>query len=311
MLDRRRRWGFLSVTRPHRKIDRSINWARACAIFGNPQPPKTVWERQFDYFDDDLKRLARTPYKQMDVSDLWYYYHDLAYSELQPDLFAYLFPACLMDWCQSLMRNEPCSHGDSEFHYGVHHGNVFEKMLTPQQQRDVLEFFRDGFLERLDIERRFAQLQNKIPSVAWMGRFNSLGIILPKIDLIWNPWWSLDTPGRAIAALQYCSDLMYFDGDNPLFEMWGGCGPHIWENDSYMFDTGWADDNLNFLTTTLTVNFVHDKVVNAAERLREEPDFEKAQQMEHDLPDCQELIEERINELPRLLANADAVDWTV
>lgn len=299
------------MSKRHRETDGSINWGRACEIFENPQPPKTVWERQFDYMDDELKRLAKTPYKQMDFSDLWYYHHDLAYVELQPELFAYLFPACLMDWHHSLMRNESCSHGDSEFHYGIHHGKVFEKMLTPRQQEGVFEFFRDSFLERLDIERGFAQIRNKTPTVVWINRFNSLGVIIPKIEPIWNAWWSLDTPGRAIAAIQYCSGLMYFDGGNPLFEVWGGIGPSLWVNDSQIYDTGWNDDNLNFLTTILTVDFVNEKVVNAVARLREEPEFEIAQQIENELPECQELIEERVNELPSLLRNPNEEGWTV
>src|SRR6476660_3165224 len=89
----------------------AITWERARAIFGNAAPPAHVWERQFDYNDDDLKRIAATPFQQIDSSDLWYYFHDLAYVPLQPDLFHYLFPVCLMDWHKTLMMGEPCSHG--------------------------------------------------------------------------------------------------------------------------------------------------------------------------------------------------------
>ena len=74
-----------------------VSWDRARAIFGYPDPPTEVTESQFDGFDDALRRLATTPYDEIDFSDLWYYHHDLTYMELQPDLFAYLFPVCLMD----------------------------------------------------------------------------------------------------------------------------------------------------------------------------------------------------------------------
>src|SRR4051794_19956218 len=90
-----------SVGRRHRHLRGPIGWERARAIFGDPRPPRTVWERQFDYCDADLRRLATTPYDRIDFADLWYYYHDLAYVELQPDLFDYLFPACLVDWQRS------------------------------------------------------------------------------------------------------------------------------------------------------------------------------------------------------------------
>ena len=64
-----------------------------------------------------LHKLAQTPWEKIDFSDLWYYHHDLAYVELQPELFAYLFPVCLMDWHMTLLQNVSCSHGDSEFRY--------------------------------------------------------------------------------------------------------------------------------------------------------------------------------------------------
>lgn len=109
-----------------------IDWHRVRGIFGNPKPPHKIWEQQFDYIDDELKELAQTPYEQIDFGDLWYYHHDLAYVELQPEVFSYLFPVCLMDWHLTLMANEGCSHGDSEFHYGLVRGDVLQKMLTPE-----------------------------------------------------------------------------------------------------------------------------------------------------------------------------------
>jgi hypothetical protein len=39
-----------------------ISWERVREIFGNPQPPRVVWERRFDYFHNGLQRLAKTPY---------------------------------------------------------------------------------------------------------------------------------------------------------------------------------------------------------------------------------------------------------
>jgi len=86
--------------RSKRKADSAnheISWTRVRAIFNDPKLPEHIWQSQFDGFDEELQRLARTPYDEIDFSDLWYYHHDLAYVDLQPDLFAYLFPVCLMD----------------------------------------------------------------------------------------------------------------------------------------------------------------------------------------------------------------------
>jgi hypothetical protein len=275
-----------------------------------------VWERQFDYCDEGLERLASTPYEQIDFSDLWYYYHDLAYVELQPDLFDYLFPVCLMDWHRSLMCNEPCSRGDSEFHYGLHRGNILEKMLSLEQRNATYEFFHDSFSMRLDAERGFDDSGRKLLPFHWIARFNSLGIVIPRIDLLWGSLWSLDTPGRAVAALQYCSGLMYFEGENTLFPCWskqrGGGGPYIWANDTMIFDAGWMECNLDFLRTALTVAFVNDGVVRAVVRLEGEPEWERARRLEADLPACQELLALRVAELPLLLSRPSGIHgWSV
>lgn len=299
--------------RAHR---RPIGWERARAIFDNPSPPRTVWERQFDYFNEELERLARTPFDSIDFSDLWYYHHDLAYVELQPDLFDYLFPVCLMDWHDSLMNNKPCSHGDSEFHYGLLRGNVFEKMMTPERRDSIYGFLRDSFLDRLDAERGFVYSGMETPAYGWMSRFNSLGLTMPRIERLWEPWWSLDTPGQAVAALQYCSGLMYLEGENPLFGRWtkeqGGGGPYLWETDSHVYDAGWMPENLDFLTGILSVEFVEDRVVNAVARLSGEPEWEQARQLELDFPKCRELVALRAAELPILLATCTGSDaWSL
>jgi hypothetical protein len=292
-----------------------ISWDRLRYIFRHPKPPREVWEKQFDYSDEVLQRLSKTPWEEIDFSDLWYYHHDLAYVELQADLFAYLFPVCLMDWHETLLRNQSCSHGDSEFHYGVYQGRVFEKMLTPQQRADVFEFFRDSFLIRLDRERGFLYRGSGTPAYGWIHRFNSLGRIMPRIDLLWDSWWSLATPGRAVAAIQYCSGLMYFEGENPLFGKWtpesGGGGPHLWENDTLIHDVGWMPENAQFLEKALNVQFVIDTIRKAVAMLANQPEHSRAMQVENDLADRIEIIESRVRELPSLLIATRLEGWTV
>ncbi len=190
-----------------------IGWERLRVMFDDPRPPVSVWERQFDGFDEELQRLARTPYEEIDFHDLWYYIHDLAHVELQPDLFHYLFPVCLMDWHRSLRDDDFPNHGDADFHWSLQHGRVLEKMLTPERREAVDEFFRDSFLERLDAERGFVFSRNDRNPFAWIRRFNTLGVLMPRIDLVWEAWWALETPGRAVAALEYVSGLMEYQGD--------------------------------------------------------------------------------------------------
>jgi hypothetical protein len=291
------------VSEPSANQGSRISWERARAICGNAAPPSEVWESQFDYNDDDLKRLAATPYREIDPSDLWYYFHDLAHVPLQPDLFNYLFPVCLMDWHKSLMSNEPCSHGDSDFHHSLWHGDILEKMLTRRQRDDVIAFFRDSFLERVDIERGFAKSGSRTPAYAWIGRLNSLARVIPCINLLWKPWWNMDSPGRAVCVLQYCSGLIYVDGEqNPAFDPWtedrGGGGPCLTSRDSFgLHDQGWIQPNLDFLRRTLSFHYVLRNAKQAADYLANEPERDIARQIAADAAEKRETVEFRIEDL--------------
>jgi len=210
-----------------------------------------------------------------------------------------------MDWHKTLMSNEACSHGDSEFHNSLLRGNVLEKMLTLHQRDQVFEFFRDSFLERLDTERSFVRAGSQTPAYGWIYRFNSLGLVMRSIDLLWEPWWSVETPGRAVCVLQYCSGLIYCEGENPVFDPWthdkGGGGPYLAANDCYVPDHGWKQPNIEFLQHTLSVDYVLKKVEQAADRLANEPERDVARQIAADAATNHETVELLIEELPQFL----------
>ena len=73
---------------------------------------------------------------------------------------------------------------------------------------------------------------------------------------------------------------MYYEGENPLFEMWtqdrGGGGPFLWEQDAYVYDRGWSAANVRFLHEFLTTERVVQTVRNAAKRLETEAEAEVA-----------------------------------
>lgn len=292
-----------------------IDWHRVRDIFDHPKPPFKIWERQFDYFDDELKKLAQTPYEQIEFGDLWYYHHDLAYVELQPEVFNYLFPVCLMDWHLTLMANESCSHGDSEFHYGLVQGDVLEKMLTAKQCSQVGELFVDSMLVRLDSETELRMSGSRASAHGWISRLNSLGLVMPVIPTVWAEWWKLDTTGRSISAIQYLSGLMYFEGENPVFDMWtpehGGGGPYLWANDSYIYDRGWIEENVKFLASVLNYDFVSLHLQQAVIKLADHRDVAVAEHVLNDLEDRKDIIEARSAELPSLLRKKKTNGWTV
>lgn len=295
--------------------DDPITWQRLRAIFGHPKLVMNVTEHQFDYDDDKLQEMGRTPHEEIDFGDLWYYHHDLAYVELQPELFAHLFPVCLMDWHRTLLANQSCSHGDSEFHYGIIRGDIFAKMLTSKQREEVEAVFRDSMLYRLDQERGFQYDGMHTPAYGWMFRLNSLGLFSSELPALWQEWWSVGTPGRAVAALQYCSGLMYFDGENPLFERWtpdkGGGGPYLWGHDSLVHDRGWTGDNVDFIREFVTKERVTKVVQQAALALQGEPEGDMAFRIASELDDRLELVESRVSELPERFGDERAEEWTV
>jgi hypothetical protein len=297
-----------------------ITWERLRKMFDHPAAPATVWERQFDYSDDALRRIAKTPYEKFNFNDLGYYYLDLAYVELQPELFNYLFPVCLMDWYGSLMKDESCARGDSEFHLALHRSGALNRMVTAERREEIYNFFRDGFLIRLDGQRRLGPPnETGMPyEDRWLLRFNSLGVTMPHIDRIWNPWWSCSTLGRSIAVLKFCSALMYVDWLNIVYLPPDGSIPKynsvppLWLNDSDIYDRGWLDENVQFLRDTLSVDFIQDRLNLAANCITEQDDRSVVDRLVADWPGCRQLVERRLQELPLLLKSNknDGLEWS-
>src|SRR5258708_6989211 len=125
------------LLRSESSLMQRISNDRSRAIFDFPSPPVQITESQFDGFDHELYTLAQCPWDSIRDADLWYYLHDLAYVELQPDLFVHLFPACLNFWYHTLLGGTDCAVGDAEFHYALLHGQVLEKMVAPKQQMQI------------------------------------------------------------------------------------------------------------------------------------------------------------------------------
>jgi len=282
-------------------------------ILGPAPKPQRVLEEQFDGFNDALGEMARMDWDRVPDDYLWYYFHDLAYVELQADLFRHLFPACLKYWCDTLMRNEGASRGDSDFHYALMRGQILEKMLSESERRSLYDFFRDGFLDRIEAERGFAYEQSRVPMIssgksanAWIFRFNSLGIVAPVIRQIWESWWTLDHPGKAVCAVMYASGLVYLKGENPIYGVWtpeyGGGGPYLTEIDSPLFDWTWRTDNLSFLRETLSAGYVTQKLDEAAGTLSDCPEAVLARRVADDAKTRKDVIEIRIDDLLENLA---------
>lgn len=121
---------------------------------------------------------------------------------------------------------------------------------------------------------------------AWIYRFNSLGIVAPVIQQIWEAWWTLGHPGKAVCAVMYASGLVYLKG-SPLFE---------WT---------WRTENLSFLRRTLSVDYLTQQLDRAARTLSDCPEAILARQVANDAKTRKDVIEIRIDDLLENLARLE------
>lgn len=278
-----------------------LSWERLRLIFDDPHPPREIWEQQFDRFDDELRRLALTPWEKIEPRQLGYYLDDLAYVPLQPEIFHYLFPVCLMEWHRTLQRNESFGGGACDFHSAIHRGQILSRMLSPERLSEVLHFFRDSFLNRLDQERYSAEHADSKQLHGWLSRFNDMALVLPEITPIWNDWWSFATPGRAVAGIIYLSGLLYpqdisFQSEeHPFIPAWtskgGGGGPYLISHDLLIFDVSWSQDNLRFLKSQLSVEFIRAKLDLAISVLQGQPEIRWVERLRAGLSDRLDVLE--------------------
>ncbi len=280
-------------------------------VLGKAPKPEAVWERQFDYFDDELAEMARMDWDEIPEKYLWYYFHDLAYADLQPDLFRHLFPACLRYWYETLMRNESTERGDSDFQYAIMRGNFVEKLLSDSEKVRLYNFFHDGFIDRIESQTKLRPKETTgegaLPEQhAWIRRFNTLGIIAPVIQRVWESWWALDHLGKAYCVVMYASGLIYMNGENPIYGAWtrdkGGGGPYLTETDAPIFDWAWREDNLGFLRDVLSADYIFHKLEQAAQMFQNPEDVKIAAQVKNDAKARKDIVATRINDLIEGLA---------
>ncbi len=292
-------------------IDRVATLRRA---MDQPSLPSTITQKAFDFDDGHLQRLVRLkPGERAAPGDLWNYTQDLRYTEIQAPLLAYLIPFCLQAWREDVRGTHTGYGGFVEnFYPALADRHVFDTHLTPTQVAAVSEFMRQSILEEIDDQRGLAYQGMNARPYRWIRALTTYGVLLPDLELLWRAWWSVDTIGRAVAAVQYISALMYADDENPVFAPWtrvgGGGPPCLWEFEGHLYEHRWLEPNVEFLKRTLTVSAVSDVLKQAMEHLANEPEHDIAPLVYGDLAIRAEMLEARCAELPRLLATTQAPD---
>jgi len=289
-------------------------------LLGATHPPEKVTQEAFEGNDRHLRRLARLrPGEQADGNDLWEYIHDLRNTDIQGPLFVYLLPFCLQAWRDDLRGIHGYGGLIEHFYPVLADRQIFDLHLTPKQSAVVSEFLRQTILEEIDDQRGLAFQGSKTKPYGWIGALTTYGVLLPDVERLWTAWWLLDTIGRAVAAVQYISCLMYPENENPVFAPWtpdrGGGPPCLWGFEGHLYAHRWQETNVNFLKGLLTVQRVGDVLVQAVPRLVGQPEYEAAAAVQQDFPLCTGTLESRCAELPQLLettqCSSTMLAWSV
>jgi hypothetical protein len=285
------------------QVDPLIAFRRS---YGKVAPPDEITQEAFEGNDRHLRRLVRLkPGERARTEDLWEYLHDLRNTEVQIPLLAYLLPFCLDLWRQDLRGVDGYGGFVEYFYPTLADRGVFDKHLTSKQSQAVSEFMRRTILEEIDDQRGLSYHGSRTRPYRWIRALTSFGVLLPEVDKLWAAWWSPDTVGRAVAAVQYISCLMYPENENPVFAPWtpngGGGPPCLWEFEGHLYTHRWLEPNVMFLKRVLNVPAVSEVLSRAVDRLTGQPEFEKAKLVQDDLPLLTDTLQARCAELPRLL----------
>jgi hypothetical protein len=277
--------------------------------------PRQITQQPFDYDPSHYRRLCDLGSNPPNASDLCDYALDMKYTELQPDLLRYLTPVLLEAWRRDLFEGDEGGYGAfvEEFWPALLKGKALHEVYSETERQAFTAYLRNTILDRMDIEDSLHFAGNKgTTSYRWIETLVSYGTLFSGVDILWNEWWRMETPGHAICAFQYVSALMYEDDKNPVFEAWtpkkGGGPPAVWACCGMMFDVGWGKENLDFLKGTLNAHYIEEKLQLAFEQIQSESAQKIASGIISDFAGQRARLELRIEQLLNLLKDVSQTD---
>ncbi len=274
---------------------------------GSAVPPERITQEAHEGNPRHLSRLVRLrPGDHAEASDLWPYMQDLLYTDIQGPLFAYLLPFCLEAWREDLRGTRSEYGGFVEYFYPVlANRQVFDRHLTAAQAAAVSAFMQESILDEMDDQRGLSYSGSGTRPYRWITALTTHAVLFPDLRTLWIKWWSVATIGRAIAAAQYVSCLMYAQNENPIFAPWtperGGGPPCLWEFGGHLYANRWLEENVRFLRQTLSPQAVAEVLSEVVNRLVNQPEGSVAAEIQSDLPLCAEPLSARCAELPNIL----------
>ena len=286
--------------------------------FGDPKPLDTgsVWQKPFDYDAAHLHRLAVLPPDgSADPADLVAYALDFKYEQIQKDLFLHLLPFCLRAWREDLTSPfGPYETFVDEFYPALLRGSVFDRVLNLSEADAVADFMRDAILEQIDAQKTLSFKGSKAPAYAWFHALSTYGLLRPDIAKLWSTWWQVETEGRALAAAQYASCLIYDETANPVFDAWtrehGGGPPCLWHYRGHVLEECWREPNLEMLEVMLTPDGIRGLLDRAVARLQGHPLHDKVATIRFKLDSRTQTLASRCADVRRFLATPNEAEYS-
>lgn len=277
--------------------------------YRQPPPPGEIWQEPFDYYPDHYEQLCALDGAMACPSDVWAYANDLCYQKIQPDLFAYLLPICLQAWQHDLYHYHNSDYAGFVEQFSAALARRWphlQTLLNPGQAETVMVFMRDSVLDMIDRETSLSHEGMPATPYAWTHGLGSFAVIFPNLESLWRIWWRFETPGQVTAALQYISGFMYEDDANPIFAPWtpdGGGGPPCpWGTDGYIYDECWHLENVEFFKSTVTPEYVHNRLARAAEVLSSVTETSVPVQMLANFERQKPLLQHRLQAFPKIVS---------
>jgi len=285
---------------------------------GSVVPPETITQSPFDFDPAHLGRLVKLHVgERASGFDLANYMDDVLYGDIQSSLLVHALPFCLRAWHEYLRDEKFECPGFAEHFYTVlERKDLFAGALNDDQMKAVLEFMRESILEEIDAQESLRSEGYPAAPYRWIRALMTYGVIAPDIEHLWMDWWSISTSGRAVAAVQYISCLIYPKDSNPVFAPWtrerGGGPPCLWEFDGYLYESNWKIQNVEFLRELFRdPETVFSVVRLAVDRLSQHSGCLTAKQLLADLQSASvdrklrspaETLSDRLIALPDILA---------
>ncbi len=274
---------------------------------GNPRKPETIWQKPFDYDSGHYRRLCDLT-KRPSNSDLIDYVNDYEYMpNTQVDLLRFLLPRLLKAWGEELLDLAPDYGG-----YAEHCLAAFAKKslrpayLDENEFKATADYVASLIRERKLQERSLRHRGTHASPYKWFYALGSFTVVFPYLKLLWETWWQLNNEAYALCAVQYLSCLLYGDNDNPVFAPWtkteGGGPPSLWEVDGHIFEKATCAENIEFLRSTLTTQYVREKLDLAFDVVTQQDNRNVIQMILGDFNDRLPLLEAKLKALPFVLA---------